>query len=171
MRSRQLFSHSGPDKKRLMGLIIIGIVALLCIAAIIFSMKVSYKPPGFEAKAVQGIPAVDESFLSKEIKSDFGYRFYMAANLYRQEDGSVYIYLTDPSDNEVNLMCEVYDADTEELYYKSGVISPGEYVEALRPKKDFSNVYHDIIVRVYAFEPETYISEGTTELKLALQPW
>ncbi len=171
MDSRQLFSHRGIDKRRMLGLIIIGVIIAACLIVIIISLNIRYKPPAFEKGAKAGVPEVEESYLFKQVESDFGYRFYIAANLYRQADGSLNIYLTNPADNGVYLMCEIYDADTGEMYYKSGVLDTGSYIETLKPKKDFENAFHNIRIDVYAFEPETYVSAGTTELKLALQPW
>lgn len=171
MVGRQRYDSITIKKSNRRGFIMILLVVVAAIAVGIFSANLRYKPPEHEKMAMSGEPTVDDSFLYKPLYSDFGYSFKIASNLYRQKDGSVFIYLTNPVDNDVYLMCEVYDMDTAELYYKSGLLSPGEYVERLKPQEEFENTFHNIQVKVYALNMDDYISEGTTELEFALQPW
>ena len=171
MAGRQTYDSITVKKNNRRGGAVIAVIILAILAVVIYGINIKYRPPEHEAHATSGKPEVDESFLYRTIESDFGYSFAMAANLYRQEDGSVRIFLTNPSENDFYLMCEVYDMDTAELYYKSGLLSPGEYVDSLKPEGDFENVFHNISVKVYALDMEDYTSEGTTELNLALQPW
>ncbi|WP_196229618.1 hypothetical protein [Butyrivibrio fibrisolvens] len=81
------------------------------------------------------------------------------------------IYLTNPEDSEVDLLCKVKDAETGDVLYKSGRILAGEYVATLKPEGRIDNVKRDIFVEIYALNSETFISEGTTRLDLVLQPW
>ena len=170
-RSRQIFESERDKRKRRNGLIVIAALLAVCVVAVIISLTVKYAPPALDSSRVKGAPTVDGSYLYKEVKSDFDYTLYMAANLYRQADGSVNIYLTNPPSNNVSLMCEITDLTTQEVYYKSGRIEPGEYIENLPADHEFDNTVHNVMVKVYAFEPDTYESAGTTELKLVLQPW
>lgn len=170
-KSRQIVK-SGAEKKRRIILLIIIIVAILAVAGvIIYSMLIKYEPPKFEVNAYAGTPTPEESYLYDQVESGFGYKLSMASNLYQQEDRTLKIFFTNPSENKVNIMCEVRSADDDKLLYGSGLLHPGEYVETLDPKCEFENIRYDVNVKVYAFEPDTYQSAGTTTLKLVLQPW
>ena len=169
--SRQVYQSVMGKKKNRILLIVIIFILFLSILALGAGLYIKYSPPELEPMAVKGTPEVSEGYLYDTVQTDFDYIFVMAANLYRQEDGSVNIYLTNPEQNEVSIMCEIMDAVDGTVYYKSGRLLPGEYVENLKPQIDFSNTPHDIKVKVYAFEQDTYLSAGTTELKLVLQAW
>jgi len=169
--NRQIYRSVMQNKKTVVMAAILFVILLLSLIVIVASRFIKYSPPEHDPKAVRGTPEVADGYLYREIATDYLYSFSMAANLYRQEDGSLNIYLTDPEQNDVSLMCEIRDAADDTLYYKSGRILPGEYVPSLKPVKDFENVAHDINVKIYAFEEDTYLSAGTTELKLVLQAW
>jgi hypothetical protein len=130
-----------------------------------------YTPPKFDSSAQAGVPSPDESFYYDTLSTDFGYQFSFAANLYQQEDRSVKVYFTNPAKNSVNLMCEISSDATGKVLYQSGVIRPGEYVESLSPKGRFANEKMDITLTVYAFEPDTWHSAGTSTVTTVLQPW
>lgn len=170
MRKQNLSPMTGGKYKKL--LLVIGLVlAILAVSLFVWGKTLKYHPPAGEINVAEGIPEVDEGYLYEEIESEYGYSFSIAANLYRQENGSCNVYFTNPSTNTVNLMCQIEDAHSGKLLYKSGVIQPGQYVENLSPSRNFKNEQRDIRVSVYAFAPDTWYSEGTTNLKMILQPW
>lgn len=170
-KTRQIYRSTMGRFRFRAGLIMLLLIVIACIVAVLYSLLVRYIPPAHEKSAQTGIPVVKESYLYEAVASNFGYSFSMAVNLYQKEDGSVSVFLTNPIENEVGLLCEIRDMETGQLYYKSGLLSPGEFVEKLKPVSRVSNEPHDVKVKVLAFEPETYLSAGTTELKLVLQPW
>ena len=170
-KSRQIVRSGADAKRRIILFLIIIVASFAIVGVIIFSMFIKYTPPKFEINAFAGTPTPEEGFLYNEVESGFGYKFSIASNLYQQEDRSLKAYFTNPSVNDVNLMCEVRTADDDELLYESGLLHPGEYVETLNPKGEFENIKYDVNVKVYAFESETYQSAGTTTLNLVLQPW
>ena len=158
-------------KSKLTLITLILIISVLALLSILISTLIKYSPPAHEAGAEKGEPEVSEDYLYREINTDYGYSFSMAANLYQQEDGALDIFLTNPAKNEVHIMCEIRDSDSKAVYYKSGRLLPGEYVRNLKPQTDISNELHNVDVVIYAFEPEKYLSAGTTDLKLVLQAW
>ena len=170
-KSRQIIKSSMEVKRRIILLMIIVIALLATIGVIIYSIFIEYEPPKFEINAYAGTPTPEESFLYDDVTSGFGYKFSIASNLYQQEDRSLKIFLTNPSANDVNIMCEIRSADDDKLLYESGLLHPGEYIESLDPAGEFDNIKYDVIVLIHAFEPETYHSAGTTTLNLVLQPW
>lgn len=171
VKTRQIYRSTMGRIRFRAGLILLLIILIASIGAVVYSLVVRYMPPAPEKDAKEGIPVVKEGYLYRTVASDFGYSFSLAANLYQRNDGSVSVFLTNPVENEVCILCEIRDTETKQLYYKSGLLSPGEFVENLKPKSVPANELHNVTVAVYAYEPETYLSAGTTELKLALQPW
>ena len=130
-----------------------------------------YAPPARESNAKMGTPTPDGHYLYSGLNTDFGYQVMLAANLYRQEDGSLNIYFTNTAANEVLLLCEIVAEDSGDTLYKSGLLKPGEYVESLSPCMDFPNEATMVLVKIYAFEPKTYYSAGSTVLNVTLQAW
>lgn len=170
MRTQNLSPQMGK-KKRKIAIIISIILFLIAIAIVIITSQIKYRPPKFDENALTGVPSPDESFLYDTVKSDFGYSFGIAANLYQQEDRSCKIFLTNPKKSNVYLMCEIADQSTDEVLYESGVIKPGEYIEAVQSVSKFANEAKKVSVKVHAFEKDSWVSAGTTELDMMLQPW
>ena len=171
MTGRQFYRSRTKFRQQLPGIMVTVILLIGCLVTVIISLNIRYSPPALDPGRKTGTPAPDEGYLYRMVESDFSYSFGIAANLYRQKDGSVNIYLYDPPENKVSLMCEISDAKDGTPYYKSGRIEPGNYIESLSPVGEFKNEARDITVKIYAFEPETFESAGSTELKMILQAW
>lgn len=170
VRRQNFRCRTGTDK-RILGCIIFA----LCVACVIgvtwFSHNIPYTPPEYEVSAIVGEPNPTEDFLYGGMDTAYNFRVQMATNLYQQENGSVKVFFTNVEENDVNLMCEIIDEETEKTLYKSGVVRPGEYVESLEPVEKFSNEAKDIMIKIYAFEPEDWYSAGTIEIGSVLQAW
>lgn len=169
-RTQELSPKTGKKVNRLV--IIIGIVFIV-LSAIMISFYIYRKNqvPPFEENAKQGVPVVDENYSYSSLKTDFGYEINMAANLYRQADGSLNIYFTNVASNKVYMKVLIEDSKTGKTLYESGVLRPGEYVEALPPVKEVSNEAREADIYIYAYEADTYYSEGTTTLQMTIQAW
>lgn len=169
-RTQSLRPHTGQQKTY----IAIAVIALLLIVALVLLIighKRGYTPPEFDENAKVGVPSPDEGFLYDTVATDFGYQFRIAANLYQQEDATVKAFFTNPAENEVYLMCEITSEESGEVLYKSGALRPGEYVESISPCSKFANEAMNVVVKVYAFEPGTWYSAGTTSISAVLQAW
>lgn len=170
-RKQYLVSTTGKKKRVIRTLVVL---AFFCagIGLLFFVNSLKYRPPVHESNAIMGAPMPNESYLYSELTSQFNYTFGLAANLYRQADGSINLYLYNLPTNEGEMMVEICDRENEDMvYYRSGLLNPGEYVERLTPNIHFTNEMHEITIKVYSFEPETYRSNGTTLLDAVLQPW
>ena len=130
-----------------------------------------YVPPEFEKNVTEGVPNPDDHFMYGTLETDYGYRFSMATNIYQQQDGSTYVYLTNYEENDVKIMCEILNQDTGETCYRSGVILPGKYVEKLFPVMEIPNEAFDATIMIYAFEEGTWYSAGTVEIAATVQAW
>lgn len=169
MREQPTHVKTGMGKRILYaaaGLALAGILTVMGVQR----LTPAYVPPDFEASAVRGVPSPPENMGYGEISAPGGFSFFVAGTMYQQEDGSLLIYLTNPSDSGYNLMCEITDQSNRTIY-RSGVLRPGEYVERLEPAKQLPNEAMEIAMNVYAFEPDTWYSRGTISLNNMLQPY
>lgn len=155
--------------------LLIGIVVLLfLLGGVLFlagSQLKKREPLQHEANAIAGTPIAEDGYLYSEVDTDFGYSFGIAANLYQQEDGSLVVYFANPADSEAYLMCEVRETGTDKVLYRSGLVEQDEYVERLTPVSKFANEDKDITLYIYAFEPDTLYSLGTTTMVSILHKW
>lgn len=170
IRKQSMIVQSGLRQKVIWILLILG---LFCIAGIgyLISQKGIYIPPEFEKNASVGIPQPDEHFMFGTIETDYGFKFSMATNVYQQEDQSLYVYFTNYEENNVNMMCEILNKETGETCYRSGVITPGQYIEKLAPVTEFPNEAFEAVIMVYTFEEGTWYSGGTVEISATVQAW
>lgn len=166
----QLLSSPMEKSRRRIAFPIIAAIAALTIAAVTYILVASFSPPDHDKNAKEGTPTPDESYVYSSLTTEYGYGLAMAANLYQQEDGSVNIYFTNPAENEAYLRCQIIDSATSKVLYTSGYIMPGEYIESL-PKGKAKNQAYEVTVKIYAYTPKTFTSEGTCEITLTLQPW
>ena len=169
MREQPTRIKTGAKRKRAMMIAAIFITVTLA-AAIIFAINYqhSYTPPPFESRAVVGVPHPPE--MLKHTRIDAGsFAFKIAGVLQQQEDGSLQIYLTNPEENEVYLMCEILTSDGEAIY-RSGLLRPGEYVVSLPPIAVLGDDSMDVRINIYALERDFFFSAGTVTLRNILQP-
>ena len=162
--------QSGKKQNALIVALLVGLVLLIAGVCYVAS-RMTYVPPEYEVNAGKGVPSPEESFMYGGIETQYGFSFAMASNLYQQEDGSIKVYFTNPEENRVKLMVEIFETETEQSLYRSGVILPGEYIEKLEKNSEFSNEQKEITVKIYAFEENTWYSAGHIEISGLLQPW
>ena len=133
----------------------------------------SYTPPPYELNAILGKPEPAENVLYSILDTD-KFTVGIAAVMTRREDNSVDLYFSNPSENKVYLLCEIFDEEMNTLY-KSGLLRPGKYVESLPL---IGEITDDIIgdngeiqvkISVYALEQGTYHSIGTANIDNVLR--
>jgi hypothetical protein len=132
-----------------------------------------YIKPSVDKTAKTGEPSNEAivGFDVNEVSIGNGISFCMAEVLYRQADGSVKIFLINPSEAGVNLLAEIKNADTGKTLFRSGFIDAGQYIERMNPKGKWENAETAIKIYVYAVDPARNISCGTFEFETVLQPW
>ena len=169
-RKQSIIVQSGLRQKVIGILLIMVLFGIAGMCLWMSSIEV-YIPPEFEGNAITGVPKPDEHFRYGTVETDYGFAFSMATNVYQQEDGSVFVYFTNYEDNNVNMMCEIVNEENGETYYKSGVITPGQYIEKLVPVMEFPNEAFDARIMIYSFEEGTWYSGGTVEIAATVQAW
>lgn len=170
IRKQSVVVQSSLRKKVIGILLIIGFLGIAGIFLWITERGI-YVPPEFEKNAMEGVPKPEEHFMYGTLETEYGYLVSMATNIYQQEDGSAYVYLTNYEENNVKMMCEIQNQHTGEICYKSGVILPGQYIEKLVPVTEFPNEAFDATIMIYAFEEGTWYSAGTVEIAATVQAW
>ena len=132
-----------------------------------------YIKPSIDNTVMLGEPGNDEivGFDVKEVSAGNGISFCIAGVLYRQVDGCVKVFLTNPTDAKVNLLLEIKDVSNEKTIFKTGLIEPGYFVERVKPKGKWENASTPIKICVYAMDPDSNYSQGTIEFETMLQPW
>lgn len=167
---------AAPGTKRRTVIIIIlavAIVALACVAVFMVverQKSVEYVPPSFEAAAVEGTPTPPETLGYSTFETQNGWSVGLCGNIYQQEDGALKLYLTNPDLSGALLMAEVVDKSGN-VYYKSGLLKENEYVESLPLLYQKVGTATDVSIKVYAFEPGTYYSQGVITIENILQPY
>ncbi len=143
-------------------LIALAVVALTRKPDVIIS---EFEAPPFDEGAVFGIPeevTARGDYHEGTVKGCFSFSI-CGAPVY--ENGRLYPYFASHGDNEVWLLIKVYGADGTEIG-KSGLIRPGECipsVELSSPPKG-----NEIRVKIFSYEPDTYLSRGSASATLAL---
>lgn len=144
------------------------ISVLVMIAALLAPGKTvpaEFTPPPFEPNAVIGIPNVPDDLGWTELDAQ-AFLFSVCGKVVVR-DGEADIWLTNPESNTVWLKVRILDKNGETLG-ESGLIRPGEYVQTVT----FDTVPKDgttIGLKLMAYQPETYFSEGTATLNTTVK--
>lgn len=173
MSEKRTYQKPSYERKRLIWLVFIGMLACLCVAGTCFFQykNQQYKPPKFEENAVKGEVEVGGKFNHSVASTDYGFSFGIAKNLYLQKDKSLVVMAANSEKNSKYLQYQIIDKGTKEVLYKTGILRPGEYVEKINPASEVKNKKYEIIIQINAFEPDTWYSAGKIEIGWLLQPW
>lgn len=148
--------------------VIIPILSILCVLSIIVMLvaifnapqnEVKFVPPNFEVEAIKGIPEPPKELGWSELYQDgMNYRVGICGNIIAYENIAD-IYFSNSNDNKVWLKLRVLD-ENNNIIGETGLLKPDEYVKSV--KLDVS-VQDDqkIKLKIMAYEPETYYSEGS----------
>ncbi len=148
---------------------IIGIITSLSLILCIFSGYLyiryadgynTFRAPKHEAGVTKGIPSQENVQHYEELPVREGYVVGIDISpLYR--DGKLYLNVVNRKDNNVWFLVQVYMED--ELIAKTGIFYQDEYVEAIACSRKLS-ANDKLFVKVLAYEPDTYHSEGVAQI-------
>ena len=119
-----------------------------------------FTPPPFESAAVVGSPAVPDGLGWQELDA----RVYKVGicGKFIPKGNSADIWLTNPEGNTVWLKVRVLD-EKGNILGETGLVRPGEYVQSVAldtvPKAGTP-----IVLKIMAYPPATYYSEGAVSL-------
>ena len=138
------------------------LAAMAMAAALLYRPKAAYTPPPFDPAAVTGTPAAPEGYGTLDAPA---YTVALCGAPAVQE-GAAQLWFTNPAQNTVWLKVCVYTTSGT-LLGESGLLKPGQYVQAvaLDPVPGTST---PVVLKVMAYEPETYHSAGAVNLNTTL---
>ena len=123
-----------------------------------------FTPPPFESAAVVGSPAVPDGLGWQELDA----RVYKVGicGKFIPKGNSADIWLTNPEGNTVWLKVRVLD-EKGNILGETGLVRPGEYVQSVAldtvPKAGTP-----IVLKIMAYPPDTYYSEGAVSLNTTI---
>ena len=122
-------------------------------------------PPDFEKSAIDGEPDVPENSGYSLMSLDDDYNIYVCGKL-KNNNGETDVYFTSDINNNVWVKLQII-SETGEIIGETGIVKPGQYVKTIKlknaPNKDF-----EVKLKVVGYEPETYHSGGSAEMKTTI---
>jgi len=157
-------------KKKNKPLIIAAAMCILSIIVMIVALTAykqpkttkEFSPPPFAGEAVAGVPDVPDGLGYSELDCK-AYKVSLCGKLTASGD----IWLTNPESNAVWLKVRVLDAEGCVLG-ETGLIRPGEYVRKVE-LTSIPPVGSPVILKIMAYEPETYYSAGVASLNTTME--
>lgn len=154
---------------------ILPLAAVLCVlslAVMVFALTRQepqtvmgeFTPPPFDAAAVVGSPAVPDGFGWQELDA----KVYKAGicGKFIPKGNTADVWLTNPESNTVWLKVRVLDEKGNTLG-ETGLIKPGEYVQSVE-LDNVPKAGKPIVLKIMAYQPDTYYSEGAVSLNTTI---
>lgn len=148
------------------GVLLLIVLCILSLTGMVFALTKGEKqtavfsPPPFDKNAQSGTPAPEEETGYSQVNAE-AYLFSVCGAP-QISGNALLVYLTDPKDSTVWLKVRVLSEEGE-LLGESGLIRPGEYVEAVQ-LEEVPREEQQVTLKVMGYEPETYHSAGSVEL-------
>jgi hypothetical protein len=123
-----------------------------------------FTPPPFDSSAVVGFPAVPDGLGWQELDA----QAYIVGicGKFIPNGNTADIWLTNPEGNTVWLKVRVLD-EKGSILGETGLVRPGEYVQSVEldtvPKTGTP-----IVLKIMAYQPDTYYSEGAVSLNTTI---
>ena len=148
------------------------LLVAICIASVAVMLYVlcrpqpTFVPPPFEAAAVSGTPENVPETLGYASLDATAYQLALCGAPTVQDEAAT-LYFTNPAGNAVWLKVRVCTTDGT-LLGESGLLKPGEYVESV-PLDVLPTGDTPVVLKVMAYEPDTYRSAGAVSLSTTLK--
>ena len=144
------------------------LLAQLCavsVGVMVYALRVkpAFTPPPFDASAQAGLPEDIPGFEMLDAQS-FQAGLLVMPNL---EGNQLHVYFANPAENSCNLRLRVMDKGGR-ILGQSGLIRPGEFIQAVTLEQP-AEVGTTLILKLMAYEPETYHSAGAVTVTTRLQ--
>lgn len=144
-------------------------LCLLCICGMIFALKFggrmtqvpSFTPPPFDTSAQSGFPETEDESHTKIYREGMSFAAYVCGNVILKENRAD-VFFTNLRENSVWLKLRITD-ESGNILGETGLIKPGEYVQSVQFDM-IPRTGQNIKMRIMAYEPDTYYSEGAVTL-------
>ena len=162
-------------KKKQKNNYILPLAAVLCvlsIAVMVFALTRQevqtemgdFTPPPFDAAAVVGSPSVPDGLGWKELDAEV-YKVGICGK-FIPKGNTADVWLTNPESNTVWLKVRVLD-DKGNTLGETGLIKPSEYVQSVE-LDNVPKAGKPIVLKIMAYQPNTYYSEGAVTLNTTI---
>ena len=154
---------------------ILPLAAVLCVlslAVMVFALTRQevqtemgeFTPPPFDSSAVVGTPAVPDGLGWQELDA----QAYIVGicGKFIPNGNTADVWLTNPVSNTVWLKVRVLD-EKGNILGETGLVRPGEYVQSVA-LDNVPKVGTPIVLKIMAYQPDTYYSEGAVSLNTAI---
>lgn len=139
-------------------------VAVMVLALCFGKQETEFVPPPFEPDAQTGMPAVPENLGYQELDSRL-FRVLLCGEICPVGNAAE-VWFTSPAENEVWLKLRVLDA-AGNILGQTGILRPGEYVRQVTLSA-VPEAGTPIVLKVMAYEPETYHAAGALTLNTVI---
>lgn len=148
---------------------ILALAAMLCLASVVIMIAVlcisrqetaPFVPPEFDSNAQEGTPDVPDGLGWQELDAK-AFRFCLCGR-FSPAQNAAQVWLTNPRDNALWLKLRVLDGEGN-ILGETGLIKPGFYVREVTLNQ-MPAPGTEIVMKVMAYEPETYYSQGAVTL-------
>lgn len=147
------------------GLAVLCIISVAMMVFVLNRPQAEFVPPPFEENAIDGVPQdVSEDLWYSSL--DAGAYTVALCGLPTTTGQEATLYFTNPAENDVWLKVRVY-TEQGTMLGESGLLKPGQYVEKIRLKETLRETT-PILLKVMAYEPDTYRSAGAVTLRTEL---
>ncbi len=154
---------AGWRKKKIGIITSLSLILCICVGYLYIRFTEGYRTfraPEHEAGIAEGIPSEENVQHYEELPVREGYVVGIDATpVY--SDGRLYLNIANLKGNTVWFLVRVYMED--ELIAESGIFYPDEYVEAVACSRELSTD-DKVLIKVLAYEPDTYHSEGVAQI-------
>ena len=154
---------------------ILPLAAVLCVlslAVMVFALTRQevqtemgeFTPPPFDSSAVVGTPAVPDGLGWQELDA----QAYIVGicGKFIPNGNTADVWLTNPVSNTVWLKVRVLD-EKGNILGETGLVRPGEYVQSVA-LDNVPKVGTPIVLKIMAYQPDTYYSEGAVSLNTTI---
>lgn len=154
---------------------ILPLAAVLCIVSLVLmvfaltrqdtqTVMGEFTPPPFDSSAVVGSPAVPDNLGWQELDAQ-AYKVGICGKVI-PDGNTADVWLTNPVSNTVWLKVRVLDEKGNTLG-ETGIIKPGEYVQSVE-LDNVPKAGKPIVLKIMAYQPDTYYSEGAVSLNTTI---
>lgn len=150
---------------------LVPMLSVLCILSVIIMIialcnepqnEMVFVPPNFDTEAIVGTPEPPQELGWSEIYQDgMNFRVGICGNIIVYRDTGE-IYFSNAEYNKVWLKLRILD-EQNNIICETGLIKPNEYIKSIKFEDEIQNG-EKVKLKIMAYEPETYYSEGSIVL-------
>ena len=142
----------------------VSVAVMLYVLSIPQTVMGEFVPPPFETAAVTGTPQVPDGLGWQEVDAK-AYKVGLCGKLI--PDGqAVDVWFANPAENTIWMKLRLLDGKGN-LLGETGLIRPGEYVRSVT-MNNVPAAGTALVMKVMAYEPETYTSAGVVSMQTVM---